>query len=50
LTLNAEVHGEPPETAVRNAAALAQKYDRPLVTGDRDFRRVANLELEWLDR
>jgi predicted nucleic acid-binding protein len=32
------------------AAALAHKYECPLVTGDRDFRRVAHLELEWLDR
>lgn len=32
------------------AAALAHKYECPLVTGDRDFRRVAHLELDWLDR
>jgi predicted nucleic acid-binding protein len=32
------------------AAGLAHKYDCPLVTGDKDFRRVANLELDWLTR
>jgi ribonuclease VapC len=30
------------------AAALALKYDCPLVTGDREFRKVTNLELDWL--
>ena len=30
------------------AAALAQKYRCPLVTGDPEFRLVENLELEWL--
>jgi uncharacterized protein len=30
------------------AAALAQKHRCPLVTGDPEFRSVANLELEWL--
>jgi predicted nucleic acid-binding protein len=32
------------------AAALALKYDCPLVTGDREFRSVAHLELDWLER
>lgn len=32
------------------AAALAQKYRCPLVTGDREFRTVSNLELEWVGR
>jgi predicted nucleic acid-binding protein len=30
------------------AAALAQKYGCPLVTGDPEFRRVHPLELEWI--
>jgi predicted nucleic acid-binding protein len=30
------------------AAALAQKYNCPLVTGDSEFRRVDQLELEWI--
>jgi ribonuclease VapC len=30
------------------AAALAQKYNCPLVTGDPDFRRVDQLELDWV--
>jgi ribonuclease VapC len=30
------------------AAALALKYRCPLLTGDPDFRRVANLELDWI--
>lgn len=30
------------------AAALAQKYNCPLVTGDPEFRRVEQLELDWI--
>jgi ribonuclease VapC len=30
------------------AAALAQKYNCPLVTGDPEFRRVDQLELDWV--
>ena len=30
------------------AAALAQKYNCPLVTGDPEFRRVYQLELDWI--
>ncbi len=30
------------------AAALAQKYNCPLVTGDPEFRAVDGLELEWV--
>ena len=30
------------------AAALALKYDCPLVTGDKEFRSVAHLELDWI--
>jgi predicted nucleic acid-binding protein len=30
------------------AAALAQKYQCPLVTGDPEFRSVENLDLDWL--
>ena len=30
------------------AAALAQKYNCPLVTGDPEFRRVDQLELDWI--
>ncbi len=32
------------------AAALAQKYRCPLVTGDPDFRSVPDLELDWIGR
>lgn len=32
------------------AAALAQKYNCPLVTGDPEFRTVAQLELDWIGR
>jgi predicted nucleic acid-binding protein len=32
------------------AAALANKYRCPLVTGDPDFRKIADLELDWIDR
>jgi predicted nucleic acid-binding protein len=32
------------------AAALAHKYDCPLVTGDKEFRHVAHLELDWLEK
>ena len=32
------------------AAALAQKYRCPLVTGDPDFRSIPDLQLEWLGR
>lgn len=32
------------------AAALAQKYDCPLVTGDPEFRTVTKLEIEWIGR
>jgi ribonuclease VapC len=30
------------------AAALAQKYKCPLVTGDPEFRRLKQLELDWI--
>jgi len=30
------------------AAALAQKYRCPLVTGDPEFRSIAGLELDWI--
>src|SRR5271157_6378053 len=30
------------------AAALAQKYRCPLLTGDPDFRAVPDLELDWI--
>lgn len=30
------------------AAALAQKYNCPLVTGDPEFRSVEQLELDWI--
>jgi predicted nucleic acid-binding protein len=30
------------------AAALAQKYNCPLVTGDSEFRRVDQLKLHWI--
>lgn len=30
------------------AAALAQKYNCPLLTGDPEFRSVAELDLEWI--
>jgi predicted nucleic acid-binding protein len=30
------------------AAALAQRYNCPLVTGDPEFRRVDQLELDWI--
>ena len=30
------------------AAALAQKYNCPLATGDPEFRRVDQLELDWI--
>jgi predicted nucleic acid-binding protein len=30
------------------AAALAQKYSCPLITGNPEFRTVARLELDWL--
>jgi len=32
------------------AAALAQKYNCPLVTGDPELRRVDQLEIDWLGR
>ena len=32
------------------AAALAQKYRCPLVTGDPEFRSIADLELDWIGR
>jgi predicted nucleic acid-binding protein len=32
------------------AAALAQKYRCPLLTGDPDFRTVPDLELDWIGR
>ena len=32
------------------AAALAQKYRCPLMTGDPDFRSIPDLELEWIGR
>ena len=30
------------------AAALAQKYNCPLVTGDPEFRRVDQLQVDWI--
>ncbi len=30
------------------AAALAQKYNCPLLTGDLEFRRLDKLELDWI--
>ena len=32
------------------AAALAQKYRCPLVTGDPDLRSITDLELDWIGR
>lgn len=32
------------------AAALAQKYNCPLLTGDPEFRRVDQLEIDWIGR
>jgi ribonuclease VapC len=32
------------------AAALAQRHACPLVTGDPEFRSVAQLQLEWIPR
>ncbi len=32
------------------AAALAYKYRCPLVTGDPEFRSIADLELDWVGR
>jgi predicted nucleic acid-binding protein len=32
------------------AAALAHKYRCPLVTGDPEFRSIADLELDWIGR
>ena len=32
------------------AAALARKHNCPLVTGDEEFRGVADLNIEWLQR
>jgi predicted nucleic acid-binding protein len=32
------------------AAALAQKYRCPLLTGDPEFRAIPDLELEWIGR
>src|ERR1035441_157555 len=32
------------------AAALSQKYNCPLVTGDPEFRCVDQLELDWIGR
>ncbi len=30
------------------AAALAQRYNCPLVTGDPEFRKVTQLDLDWI--
>ncbi|GEM_PF-5086081 len=30
------------------AAALAQKYECPLITGDREFRSVPHRQLHWI--
>jgi predicted nucleic acid-binding protein len=30
------------------AAGLALKYECPLVTGDKEFRLIAHLELDWV--
>lgn len=32
------------------AAALAQKYQCPLVTGDPELRSIPDLELDWIGR
>jgi len=32
------------------AAALAQKYHCPLVTGDPELRSITDLELDWIGR
>ena len=32
------------------AAAMAQKYRCPLLTGDPDFRSVSDLQLDWIGR
>ena len=32
------------------AAALAQKYRCPLMTGDPEFRSIPDLELDWIGR
>jgi predicted nucleic acid-binding protein len=32
------------------AAALAQKYGCPLLTGDPEFRAIPDLELDWIGR
>ena len=32
------------------AAALAQKYNCPLMTGDPEFRSITHLELDWIGR
>lgn len=32
------------------AAALAQKYNCPLVTGDPEFRSIDQLEIDWIGR
>jgi ribonuclease VapC len=32
------------------AAALAQKYNCPLVTGDPEFRSLDQLEIDWIGR
>ncbi len=32
------------------AAALARKYDCPVITGDSEFRSVEKLEIDWIDR
>jgi ribonuclease VapC len=32
------------------AAALAQKYNCPLVTGDPELRKVDQLEIDWIGR
>ena len=34
----------------KHAAALAQKYRCPLVTGDPELRSVTDLELDWIGR
>jgi uncharacterized protein len=32
------------------AAAIAQKHDCPLLTGDPDFHRIDHLKVEWIGR
>jgi predicted nucleic acid-binding protein len=38
----------PTACAAAFAAALAQKYNCPLLTGDAEFRGVDHLQIEWI--